>query len=101
MSRLGNRPYELAFQSRLGPVKWLEPSLAGMLRTLAERGAPPLVLVPVSFVSDHIETLYELDIQHRRIAEDLGFTVIERAAALNTRPDFIEALAQLVRGAMS
>ena len=97
VERLGNRPHELAFQSRLGPVKWLEPSLPGMLRTLASRGAPPLVIIPVSFVSDHIETLYELDIQHRKIAEDLGFTIFERAPALNTRPDFIKALAQLVR----
>jgi ferrochelatase len=95
--RLGNRPYELAFQSRLGPVKWLNPSLPEILKTLAARGAPPLVIVPVSFVSDHIETLYELDIQHRQIAEDLGFTIYERAPALNTRPDFIKALAQLVR----
>jgi ferrochelatase len=95
--RLGDRHHELAFQSRLGPVKWLEPSLPEMLKKLAARGAPPLVIVPVSFVSDHIETLYELDIQHRRIAEDLGFTTFERAPALNTRPDFIEALAQLVR----
>jgi ferrochelatase len=95
--RIGDRPYELAFQSRLGPVKWLEPSLSEILRTLAAKGAPPLVLVPVSFVSDHIETLYELDIQHRQIAEELGFTVFERAPALNTRPDFIDALAQLVR----
>ena len=53
--------------------------------------------MPVSFVSDHIETLYELDIQHREIAEKLGFTVYERAPALNTRPDFIAALAELVR----
>ncbi len=95
--RLGDRPCELAFQSRLGPVKWLEPSLPGMLRTLSAKGAPPLVLVPVSFVSDHIETLFELDIQHRQTAKELGFTIYERAPALNTRPDFIETLAQLVR----
>jgi ferrochelatase len=71
-----------------------------MLKTLAAKGAPPLVIVPVSFVSDHIETLYELDIQHRQMAEDLGFTVFERAPALNTRPDFIKALAQLVRASI-
>lgn len=98
--RLENRPCELSFQSRLGPVKWLKPSLAETLKSLASKGAPPLVIVPVSFVSDHIETLYELDIQHRMIAEDLGFTVYERAPTLNTRPDFIKALAQLVREAI-
>jgi ferrochelatase len=99
--RLGGRPHELAFQSRLGPVKWLEPSLADTLRTLSGKGAPPVVVVPVSFVSDHIETLYELDIQHRKIAYDLGFTIFERAPALNTRPDFIKALAELVQAAVS
>lgn len=95
--RLGGRPFRLSFQSRLGPVKWIRPSLSETLRELSGSGAPPLVLVPVSFVSDHIETLYELDIQHRRMAEDLGFPFFERAPALNTRPDFIEALAKLVR----
>ncbi|UCG39361.1 MAG: ferrochelatase [bacterium] len=97
--RLGGREHHLAFQSRLGPVKWLEPSLPTMLRHLAGKGAPPLVVVPVSFVSDHIETLYELDIQHRGMAEQLGFTIYERAPALNTRPDFIATLAKLVRTA--
>lgn len=96
VERLGGRPHDLAFQSRLGPVKWLEPSLPDKLAELASAGAPPLVIVPVSFVSDHIETLYELDIQHREIAEELGFDVYVRAPALNTRPDFIRALAELV-----
>jgi ferrochelatase len=96
VQRLGGRPHDLAFQSRLGPVKWLEPSLPDKLAELAAAGAPPLVIVPVSFVSDHIETLYELDIQHREMAEELGFEIYVRAPALNTRPDFIRALAELV-----
>jgi ferrochelatase len=99
MQRLEGREHQIAFQSRLGPVKWLEPTLPDKLKELSAKGAPPLVVVPVSFVSDHIETLYELDIQHREIAEDLGFKVYERAPALNTRPDFIAALAELVRSA--
>ena len=97
IDRLGGRKHQVAFQSRLGPVKWLGPSLSDKLKELSAKGAPPLVIVPVSFVSDHIETLYELDIQHREIAMELGFTVYERAPALNTRPDFIAALAELVR----
>jgi len=101
MERLGPRRHQLAFQSRLGPVKWLEPSLPESLRELAGKGAPPVVIVPVSFVSDHIETLYELDIQHREIARDLGFRTFVRAPALNTRPDFIQALADLVLSAIS
>ncbi len=97
IDRLGGRKHQVAFQSRLGPVKWLGPSLPDKLKELSAKVAPPLVIVPVSFVSDHIETLYELDIQHREIAMELGFTVYERAPALNTRPDFIQALADLVR----
>ena len=99
MERLGGHEHQIAFQSRLGPVKWLGPSLPDKLKELSAKGAPPLVIVPVSFVSDHIETLYELDIQHREIAMELGFTVYERAPALNTRPDFIAALADLIRSA--
>lgn len=97
MERLEGQEHHLAFQSRLGPVKWLQPTLKDKLKELSTKGAPPLVVVPVSFVSDHIETLYELDIQHLQIARELGFTIYERAPALNTRPDFIAALAELVR----
>jgi len=97
MERMKDHEHQIAFQSRLGPLKWLGPSLPDKLEKLSAKGAPPLVVVPVSFVSDHIETLYELDIQHREIARELGFTIYERAPALNTRPDFIAALADLVR----
>ena len=96
MERLGTRKHVLAFQSRLGPVKWLAPNLQDALKDLAQKEAPPVVVVPVSFVSDHIETLYELDIQHREIARDLGISTYVRAPALNTRPDFIRALADMV-----
>jgi len=96
MKILGDRPNTLAFQSRLGPVRWLEPSLSDALTQLAQKRKPPIVVVPVSFVSDNIETLYELDIQHKGIAEDLGIKTYVRAPALNTRPDFIEALADLI-----
>ncbi len=100
IERLGQRQHQLAFQSRLGPVKWLGPSLPDALRELAGMGAPPVVIVPVSFVSDHIETLYELDIQHMELAQSLGFRTYVRAPALNTRPDFIQALADLVISAL-
>ncbi len=96
MARLGGIPHRLAFQSALGPVKWLTPSLADMLAALAKEGAPPVVVVPLSFVSDHVETLYELDIQYAALARDLGFTRYLRAPALNTRPGFIAALADMV-----
>jgi ferrochelatase len=86
----------LAFQSRTGPVRWLTPSTPDVLRALAKEGHRRVVVVPVSFVSDHIETLEELDVQYRRLAESLGFADYVRTAALNTRPDFIAALASMV-----
>ena len=59
-----------------------------------------MLLVPVSFVSEHIETLYELDILYRGVAEEVGLAHYRRAPALNCRPDFIDALAGLVQKAL-
>jgi ferrochelatase len=100
MQRLPAVPHRLAFQSRVGPVKWLEPSLGWMLESLAGEGVRDLVVVPISFVSDHIETLHELDIEYREIAAHLGISGYRRAAALNTRPAFIRALAARVHLAL-
>lgn len=97
MERFENVPYHLAFQSRAGPVKWLEPSTEEMLRHLAAHGCKNLLVVPLSFVSDHIETLYEIDIQYSKEAWDLGIANFRRTAALNSSPTFIECLAELVR----
>lgn len=62
----------LCFQSRSGPVRWLEPSTPEMLATLAAEGAEDLLVVPISFVSDHVETLYEIDMLYREQAETMG-----------------------------
>jgi ferrochelatase len=97
MQKLGaDRPHSLSFQSKVGPVKWLEPSTDQMIRKLAQEGASQVLLVPVSFVSEHIETLYELDILYRGVAEEVGIRHYRRVGALNCRPDFISALAGLV-----
>jgi ferrochelatase len=101
MQRLGaDRPHSLSFQSKVGPVKWLEPSTDQTIRKLAQEGASQVLLVPVSFVSEHIETLYELDILYRGVAEGSGIRNYRRVAALNCRPDFISALAGLVERAL-
>jgi ferrochelatase len=92
-----DRPHTLSFQSKVGPVKWLEPSTDQTLRRLAREGADQLLLVPVSFVSEHIETLYELDILYRDVAKAIGLAHYRRATALNCREDFIEAIAHLVK----
>ena len=87
--------YSLAFQSKIGPVKWVKPSVEEILRDLAQRNVRKILAVPVSFVSDHIETLYELDIEYGKLAVDLGITEFHRAESLNTNPQFIAALANV------
>ena len=101
MKLLGRgRPHSLSFQSKVGPVKWLGPSTDETIRKLAGEGVSQLLLVPVSFVSEHIETLYELDILYRHVAEEVGIAHYRRVPALNCRPDFIGALAGLVEKAL-
>lgn len=90
-------PHRLAFQSRTGPVRWLEPSVTDALEELGGQGVRDLVVVPVSFVSDHIETLHEIDVQYRELALGKGISGFRRAPSLNTRPAFIRALAELVK----
>ncbi len=93
-----NRPNEhtLAYQSRVGPVEWLKPYTEEALQELGERGVEDLLVVPISFVSEHIETLQEIDIEYREIAEEAGITNFRRVPALNVHPGFIDSLADLV-----
>ncbi len=88
--------WDLSFQSRSGPVEWLEPSTDEMIKKLAGRGVKNLLVVPISFVSDHIETLYEIDILYKKMAESLGMK-LRRAESLNTSPLFISALGDIVK----
>ncbi len=85
----------LCYQSRSGPVEWLAPSTPEMLATVAEEGYKGVVMVPISFVSDHIETLYEIDMLYRRMAGEYGMA-FAASPSLNTCPEFISALAELV-----
>jgi len=89
-------PVHLSFQSKVGPVKWLEPSTDTKLRELAAQGVEQVLAIPVSFVSDHIETLYELDILYKKLADEIGIKTYRRVPALNCDPTFISALADLV-----
>ncbi len=85
----------LCFQSRSGPVKWLSPSTGEMIDELAEKGYQNMLMVPISFVSDHLETLYEIDILYRGKAEKKGITC-RSCKSLNTSPLFLRALQELV-----
>lgn len=87
--------WSLSFQSRAGPARWLEPSTEDELKRLAAAGHRDIVAVPIAFVSDHIETLYEIDMLFGDEARALGLRM-RRAAALNGEPLFTEALAHLV-----
>jgi len=89
-------PHILCYQSRVGPGRWLEPGLHATIHSLAANGAKNVLVIPVSFVSDHIETLNEIDIEVRAEAMRLGITHFEMMPALNDSPKFIRALAELV-----
>jgi len=97
MARLEDRPWNLAFQSRSGPVKWMEPGTLEVIDQLAAQRQPAILLVPVSFVSDHIETLHEIDVEFRAHAEARGIKHFVRAPSLNDRPTFLRAMADLVK----
>ena len=89
-------PHRLCYQSRVGPGKWLQPTLDATLEDLASQGARAVLVVPVSFVTDHVETLHEIDIEARETAQQLGISRFEVMPALNDSPAFIRALADLV-----
>lgn len=88
--------FHLSFQSRVGPVKWLQPYTEEKLVDLGKDGVKNLVVVPVSFVSEHIETLEEIDMEYKELAHENGIANWKRVPALNTDPIFIEDLTDLV-----
>ncbi len=90
--RKNDLSHHLCFQSKVGPAKWLEPATDTMIEQLAEQGKKQLLIIPVSFVSDHVETLFELDIEYRHVAEQKSIENYIVMPGLNDSPSFIEAL---------
>jgi ferrochelatase len=90
----------LCYQSRVGPLKWIGPSTDAEIRR-AGADRLPLVVCPIAFVSEHSETLVEIEIEYRHLAEQAGVPRYERVPAVGTHPDFIAALVSLVRAALS
>lgn len=88
--------YHLSFQSRVGPVRWLSPSTAETIRFMAADRRKHLLVVPISFVSDHIETLYELDVEYRQLAEAAGILNYHVMTGLNDSQTFVNALKDIV-----
>jgi ferrochelatase len=93
--REDERPFHVSFQSKVGPDEWLTPSTPDKLEALAAEGHRSVLLIPVAFVTDHIETAYELDIELREEAEEFGIDHYEVTSGLNCHPLFIEALAEV------
>ncbi len=86
----------LCYQSKVGPLKWLTPSTPDTISRLAAEGVKKMLVVPVAFASDHLETLYEVGIEFRHMATQAGVEQFEVTIGLNDSPLFINALAQLV-----
>lgn len=88
--------YTLAYQSRVGPAEWLQPYTDTTIRELGRKGTKALLAVPISFVSEHIETLEEIDVEYRELAKESGIKGWGRVPALNTNKAFIDDLANAV-----
>jgi len=97
----GDRRFKLAFQSRSGPVTWVGPDTADVIEQMADAGETEVLVVPISFVSDHIETLYEIDLLYGDRAAGLGITGYRRTESLNDSPAFLNALADMVEEALA
>ena len=97
-ARLGRTGWALAYQSRSGSPRepWLEPDVGAVIRGLAVEGARDVVVVPIGFVCDHLEVLYDLDVEARAVAASCGLC-FHRAGAANDHPAFVAMLADLVR----
>jgi ferrochelatase len=91
-----NQAHSLCYQSKVGPMKWLTPSTPDTVKYLAAKGVKDMLIIPIAFASDHLETLFELGIEYRHVAKTAGVEQYEVTTGLNDSPIFIEALAQLV-----
>ncbi|CAL1371851.1 unnamed protein product [Linum trigynum] len=89
-------PYTLAYQSRVGPVEWLKPYTDETIIDLGRKGVKRLLAVPISFVSEHIETLEEIDVEYKELALESGIEKWGRVPALGCEPTFISDLADAV-----
>jgi len=90
-------PYRVTWQSKVGPLPWLEPGTEQTIKALVKRGQKNLMLIPIAFVNDHIETLHELDIEYAdELGKEVGAERIGRCAAPNDHPTFIDCLTDIV-----
>lgn len=96
MTRLGfSNPYRLCWQSQVGPSAWLGAQTSDTVQAYVQKGQTDLILIPIAFTSDHIETLFELD---QEVIHEAGNPGVKRAESLNGSPIFIKALADIALG---
>ncbi|MCB9748124.1 MAG: ferrochelatase [Candidatus Omnitrophica bacterium] len=86
----------ISYQSAVGPLQWLKPATDQMLKALARRGIIKIIVIPVSFVGDHIETISEINVEYRELAHHLGIHDFRMSKAIECHPGFIQALADTV-----
>ena len=98
---LGHEPWSLAYQSRSGRPSdpWLEPDVASVIRDCAARGVKDVVVAPIGFVCDHVEVLYDLDIEMKRLAGNLGINFV-RASCPNDHPTFVRMMADVIESCL-
>jgi len=99
---LGRRDWSLVYQSRSGPPSqpWLDPDIVDHLRALADGGVKDVVVAPIGFTSDHMEVLYDLDLEAKSRAMELGLNLV-RAATVGTHPRFVRMVRELVEERLS
>jgi ferrochelatase len=98
METIGHsHPHIICYQSKVGKAEWLKPSTEDTIKKLGAEGVKDMLVVPIAFVSDHSETLYELDMLLKDVALAAGVKKYVRMPSLNSSPRFINALAELVR----
>jgi protoporphyrin/coproporphyrin ferrochelatase len=100
-TKLGHERWSIAYQSRSGKPAdpWLEPDIGDAIRKLAAKGRKEVIVAPIGFVCDHVEVLYDLDIEAKKIAEDHGVTM-RRASCPNDHPTFIQMIAEVIQDTM-
>jgi ferrochelatase len=86
----------LCYQSKVGPIQWLSPQTDDTVIKLAEQGLKNLLAYPLGFVADNSETIYEIGMLYKDLAEEKGITNFKRIDSLNTRPEFIDTLSDVV-----
>lgn len=95
-----SHPHHQCYQSKVGPMKWLEPSTDAMIEELAAKSKKHLLIIPISFVSDHVETLFELGIEYKHVADKCGIENYIVMKGLNDSELFVQALADLSKQKM-